>query len=259
MDLSAIEAVSFDLFETLVDGQLGRLPIIEWKGRRMPSTAGVLHDHLTTRWEIDFDRFMEAMRAVDREVRKPRVEAGREFPNQERFDELVRRLDVDDAAMAEELGEQHVAMIRAHTTMPEHHRDVLARLAARLPLALCSNFTHSPTALRILEENGLHDHFGPLVISDAVDCRKPAAGIFEVVLAGLEVAADRVLHVGDNLAADVSGAAAVGMRTAWITRSVPDRDAAITAHAGPAPDIEIADLSELIHRLPVGSRSLPIG
>jgi HAD superfamily hydrolase (TIGR01509 family) len=247
--LDGIEAISFDLFETLVDGELGRLPLVEWNGRRVPSTAGVLHDHLVTRHPVELASFMRALGEIDRELRRPRWEAGRELPNQERFDAVVERLGIEDDAMARELGELHVGMIRSHTTMPSHHPELLRRLRKRFRIALCSNFTHSPTALRILDERGLRESFDTLVISDEVDIRKPHRGIFDAVAQRSGVAAARILHVGDRLGADVAGAAAVGMRTAWITRSVPDPDGALADFTGPAPDLELADLAELEHRL----------
>lgn len=244
-----IEAISFDLFETLVDGELERLPRIEWNGRSVPSTAGVLHDHLITRHTIELAAFLKVMGEVDRELRRPRWDAGRELPNQERFDEIVARLGIADRAMAAELGALHLGMIRAHTTMPSHHPVLLRRLHERFRIALCSNFSHSPTAIRILEERDLRESFDALAISDEVDVRKPERGIFDVVVERIGVSPERILHVGDRLGADVAGAAAVGMRTAWITRSVRDRDAALAAFDGPAPDLELADLSELEYRL----------
>jgi FMN phosphatase YigB (HAD superfamily) len=54
-----------------------------------------------------------------------------------------------------------------------------------------------------------------------------------------------VLHVGDSLTADVAGASARGMKTAWLTRRVPDREAALKDYDGPKPDHVIADLAEL--------------
>ena len=56
---------------------------------------------------------------------------------------------------------------------------------------------------------------------------------------------DETLHVGDNLKADVTGAAAAGLRTAWITRRIADPDLSLEAHEGPAPDLILHDLSEL--------------
>ena len=42
------------------------------------------------------------------------------------------------------------------------------------------------------------------------------------------------------------GASDLGIRTVWITRRISDPDARLRAHAGPAPDYTINDLSELL-------------
>ena len=51
------------------------------------------------------------------------------------------------------------------------------------------------------------------MFASEVGWRKPHPAIFERALEGLGVAAERTLFVGDSLAIDLAGAAAVGMRT----------------------------------------------
>ena len=48
----------------------------------------------------------------------------------------------------------------------------------------------------------------------------------------------------------VAGAAAVGLRTVWITRRVRDPDAKLADNEGPSPDARIESLSELPALLP---------
>jgi HAD superfamily hydrolase (TIGR01509 family) len=138
-----------------------------------------------------------------------------------------------------------MGFVREQVRVPVHHAPLLAELASVRAIGLCSNFSHSQTALGILEEAGLARHLGAVAISDAVGLRKPRPEIFEAVLARLGVAPEQALHVGDSLRADVVGAAGLGMRTAWLTRRVKDPRAALEAYAGPAPDFTIRDLAEL--------------
>jgi len=243
--LDGIEALSFDLFDTLVDQDLGRLPMVEWEGRRIPSTALRLHELVSARAPIELGALLKVTSEVDRELRVPRFAEGRELPTLERFRAVVARLGIDDDALAHALTDEHMRWIRACTTIPAHHTPLLGRLAKRHRLALCSNFSHTKTALDVVDEMGATPHFRVLVVSEAVDARKPFPAIFDAVLEGLGVAPERVLHIGDSLRADVAGAAAAGMRTAWITRQVKDREAALAEHEGPPPDVELRDLTEL--------------
>ena len=52
--------------------------------------------------------------------------------------------------MAETLTRVHMGAVREHVTYLAHHVPVLARLRGRVRLAVCSNFSHSETARRVL-------------------------------------------------------------------------------------------------------------
>ena len=55
-----------------------------------------------------------------------------------------------------------------------------------------------------------------VIVSEDVGVAKPDRGIFEVALSGIGASAETTLFVGDNPDADILGAAALGMLTAWI-------------------------------------------
>lgn len=244
-----VAAVSLDLFDTLVDHHMQRLPRVRLDpddpAPGMPSTLGALHRAVRAHAELTLGEFAAALRAVDGELRGERRREHRELPTLERFAALLARLGIEAPGLAEELTEVHMGLLREVSEAPAHHRDVLRGLRSRVRLALCSNFTHTPTARRVLEEAGLAEHFDAVVVSEAVGFRKPRREIFDAVVEGLGVEPGAILHVGDNLAADVAGAAAAGMRTAWITRRVPDREAALRGYEGPAPEFVVSDLGEL--------------
>lgn len=242
----AIRAVVFDLFDTLVDVHMDRLPRVRLHGEERPSTAGALFECLGPDCGLSLEAFGEALAAVDRGFRETRYKEGREVTTQERFEALVARLALAEPDLPERLTRVHMAMIRAQVSWPEHHAALLERLGKRgLRVGLCSNFTHSETAHAILEAAGLAPHLHAALVSDAVGYRKPRREIFEATLEALGTGPEETLHVGDNLEADVAGAAALGFRTAWATRRVPDPEARLAAHAGPAPALTVSDLGEL--------------
>ncbi len=241
----AIRAVVFDLFDTLVDLSLQNLPRVEIGGRSVPSTAGALYEVVATHSEIDFERFIAVLSEIDRAFRETRHARGLELPTLERFEAVVDRLGIDAPELPGVLTETHMGLIRKQISVPENHKRVLDDLVRRVRLGLCSNFSHSAMALSLLDDCGFRSHLDALVISDAIGIRKPRAEIFEAVLGELGVAPQETLHVGDSLSADIGGAAPLGIRTAWITRCIADREAALRAHEGPSPDHVIADLAEI--------------
>jgi len=243
-----IRALVFDLFDTLVDLRWDRVPHTEHAGRKLPAALRAMHTAVAEHSRgIGFEDLLEAMEASRRDFRESHLRHDREVPTGELMADVLARLSVEDAALAEELTRLHMEGIRAGVVVLDHHREVMERLGRERPLGLCSNFTHSATALAVLDQAGLRDviHADALVVSDAVGWRKPHRGIFEAASRALGVAPEEVLHVGDSLRADVAGAAAQGSRTVWITRRIDDPQAALAEHEGPPPDHVIADLAEL--------------
>lgn len=242
-----VRGISFDLFDTLVDLHWETLPRDEHNGRRLPASARVMHERLRRSADVAWEAFLEALAAGGRAFDETHYAQHREVPTQLRFTDLLRRLRIEEPALADELTLLHMATLRRGVAVLEHHREVLETLRRELRLGLCSNFSHSETALAVLDQAGLRERLDPqaLVVSDAFGLRKPRAEIFAEVVKRMGTAPEETLHVGDSLRADIAGAAAAGLRTVWITRRVPDVGRALAEHTGPPPDHVIADLREL--------------
>jgi putative hydrolase of the HAD superfamily len=106
-------------------------------------------------------------------------------------------------------------------------------MASQVPLISISNGTADLALI------GLHEHFRFSVSAGEMGVAKPDTGIFVHACERLGIAPEHVLHVGDDPTADVAGARAAGMRTAWINRK-----AAAWTDAT-APDLEVSDLEAL--------------
>lgn len=70
----------------------------------------------------------------------------------------------------------------------------------------------------LLQRLGLDLYFDSTVVSSEVGCLKPAASIFQRALTDLACSPENLVHVGDNLEADVLGAEAAGCRAFWLQR-----------------------------------------
>ncbi len=233
-----IRAVSLDLFDTLVD-------LVMDASRGAYPTGGDLHRAVSEHADVSFEDFLARLREADRTLREERVAHGLEVPTPVRFGLLAERLGIPDPALPERLTDIHMGAIRRSVRVPSHHAHLLRTLGRRVRVGLCSNFTHGPTARRILVDGSFDGALETVVISEEVGVRKPRREIFEAVLSGLEEEAAATLHVGDDLRADVAGAAALGMRTAWITRRIEDAERRLADYDGPRPDFVIRDLAEL--------------
>jgi putative hydrolase of the HAD superfamily len=243
-----IRGIVFDLFDTLVDQNHDRLPSIEHEGRRMSATTPRLHRRTIqmTGLSLSLREFADLQREVDRELFRSTVKRGIELPTLRRFEVLAERLGLESfSTIAEELTAVHMSMLRDAVSVPPNHEAILAALAVDHRLGLCSNFSHGETARAILDEAGFSEHFSALAISEEIGIRKPRLEIFEAITRDLELAPEEILHVGDDLNADVMGAAACGMQTVWLTRQVADPDALLQEYDGPPPDYALEDLADL--------------
>ena len=79
-----------------------------------------------------------------------------------------------------------------------------------------------------------------VVTSQDARAYKPRPEPFRLGLESLGVMASEVLHVGDSLTADVAGAEALGIDSAWINRS------GRPFSTGPTPTHTASTLSELL-------------
>ena len=146
-----------------------------------------------------------------------------------------------DEAVAVRAAEMHYRLAaRGYRLFDDAPPLLAAARGAGLPLALITN---GPTDLQ-RSKVGVLDighWFGVVAISGEVGIAKPDPRIFEHVLRGLGVPNDGVWHVGDNLSSDVAGANAAGLTSVWLNRLGASR-----TERDPAPDLEIASLSELV-------------
>ena len=242
-----IDGLSLDLFDTLVDLHIERIPPFMCRGVVRRGTQGVLHAHLARHRLVSIEEVVTALEATDAAYRETDDHAaGRERSTNDRFAELCRRLGVAVPTLPDELTEAHMAQLRACVERLPHHAKLLRELARTVPIALCSNFSHATTARRVLADADLDSSLAAVVISEEQGYRKPRGEIFDAVCRALALPPDRVLHVGDRLQEDVGGARAAGLATAWLTRRVSDPEAERARHPTIVPDRVITDLADLM-------------
>jgi HAD superfamily hydrolase (TIGR01509 family) len=124
---------------------------------------------------------------------------------------------------------------------------MLERLAGDYRLAILSNWPLAATIDRYVEAAGWAPWFVAVVISQRVGTIKPHPAIFAAAAAALgDPPAETILHVGDDWAADVVGAAHAGWRTAYLDARPADSPLPSSRRDGSVvPDLELTDLAGL--------------
>lgn len=206
--MTAIEAVTFDYWNTLVYEDRGHL-----RDRRLEAWAGILEDggfacerqQLELVFEASWDRYVNAWTANEQYVAVQAAEdaigdLGFELPDD------VRSALTDAFGRAGEDAELHLT---------DGIEDCLNRLkdaGVRLGIICDVGFTPSTVLREHLIRRGVLPLFDHWSFSDEVGAYKPSPVIFEDALEGLGgVLAERTAHVGDLRRTDVAGALAMGM------------------------------------------------
>jgi len=156
---------------------------------------------------------------------------------------IARRLGVTDPAVQQKL----LSGLNRRFHNPETYAvypDVWPALAALrrqgFRLAVLSNWDWELPDL--LVGLGLMSYFDDVIVSARVGCAKPDPHIFRQALQKVDVSAPaRAIHVGDNIVADMEGAAQAGLRPILI-----DRDGHFSPeHQAVAGVTKIAALTDL--------------
>jgi len=255
-DRESIAAITFDFGNTLVPvGQAGLRAVVESTGRAVCDRLG----------PFAFDEYLRVWSDErDRQFRED-VPQFRETDLAERFARVLARLrgmpppaaDVpwDDAAAARHSTGDEIAWaldVYSRAFLDGLPPDpaagpLLAALSPDYALAILSNWPLAATIDRYVEAAGWASHVRAIVISQRVGVIKPHPAIFEEARHQLgDPSPAAILHVGDDWAADVIGAARVGWRVAYLTTRPGDSPLPSSERDGTVvPDLEAASLAEL--------------
>lgn len=118
-------------------------------------------------------------------------------------------------------------------------REVLEYLAPRYRLAAISD-GQSLWAVPELNSVGLLDYFHPLLVSSDFGYRKPDMRLYQEVLDELDVKADEVLFIGNDMYRDVWGPNQLGIKTVFFKSNQGDQKS-----RGVDPDYVIYRFTEL--------------
>jgi len=143
---------------------------------------------------------------------------------------------LDDSAMVRELGDFFLDdRRRRHVVFPES-RAVLDALRSRVKLGIITNGASDIQRAKIAG-SGLGHYFDAILVSGEEGFGKPKPEIFRLAIDRMGVDEATAVMIGDSLARDVAGAAAVGIRSVWENRRGLEG-----SDRFPAPDAELRDL-----------------
>jgi HAD superfamily hydrolase (TIGR01509 family) len=149
-------------------------------------------------------------------------------------------------------GEAFCKEFLKYTRLDEDALFVLQQLKGKFKLGIVSNLSIPECVPELLKKFNLDDYFDVVVISGAINKRKPSPEIFKKALETLGLKPHDAVFVGDTPGIDIKGARAVGLKTILIERPPPPKGSfSLTyeipgAHEKAQPDKVIKSLREIL-------------
>lgn len=116
---------------------------------------------------------------------------------------------------------------------------VLQGLHQQYRLGVISNFAVPECVDKLMKRHGLEGLFEVVLVSGAVNRRKPSPDIFRKSLQIMRITAADAVFVGDTLDSDIDGAKSVGLKAVYIQRRIEKTEGHMT------PDVTIKSLTAL--------------
>jgi len=189
-----MRAVIFDLDQTLLDREKSLLDFLTWQ------CEGMLKPYIED--QVAFiSRFMEL--DANGTVWKDKV-----------YSALIDEFDLEEWSSSELLA-VYESCFCGFSVPRLGVLEALNAISSDYKLGLISNGM-SPFQERNFKGLGVASMFDSVIVSAAVNLRKPDPAIFHLACAELKVNPDEAVYVGDNPIADIEGARDAGLRTIFI-------------------------------------------
>ncbi|HTQ09939.1 MAG TPA: HAD family hydrolase [Fimbriimonadaceae bacterium] len=247
-DFRAVRAICFDLDDTLCAYWNAAKSGLRATFERHP-LAGMSADDMVRHWAAVFREFSPKIK--ESEWYEGYLESG-EPTRTEHMRRTLRRIGVEDEALARELSECYMGERDRALALFEDAGPVLRSLHGRYKLGLITN---GPADIQRQEiaTLGIAPFFDLILIEGEMKIGKPHASVFARAAEALGCSPHEVLFVGNSYAHDVVPALANGWRAVWVRResdAPPSADPApIKAEQapmdGPQADAVISNLREI--------------
>ena len=235
LNISKIKAITLDLDDTLwpiwPTIERAEKALSAWLGSQAPGAAAVFADP-------------QARLALRQHVVRTQPEIGHDMSALRRESiRLALHRASEDMQLAEPAFEVFFAE-RMRVDLFDDARPALAFLAARWPLVALSNGNAD------IGRVGLGEFFVAGLSASVFGVGKPDPRIFHAAASSAGVAADAVLHIGDDAALDVLGGLKAGMQTVWLNREEHPWAHDVHPHQTVGT---LSELCELLQAVPVRS------
>jgi putative hydrolase of the HAD superfamily len=209
-----IQAVLFDMFDTLMIIEKNH----EFYTPSLKSAHQVLVDNgVDVEFTVFRDAYIKARDALYVEADARLEEPHFNIRIANALESLGYCFDVNSEVVAGATNSFCEGFMK-YVRIDENAKSALEKLHGKYKLGIVSNLAIPECVDKLLEKHDLNRFFGVVVVSGAVNKRKPSPEIFEKALVKLGVSAENTVFVGDTVDADIEGAKSAGMKAIYIER-----------------------------------------
>jgi len=232
--LNTIKVMSFDLDDTLYDN-----------GPNVRKAEAWLQQHLRETYpKLPFLEAMDWLK-IRRTVLATQPELAHDLSHLRiAVLELFFKNNGYEGIVANELANNIFKLflaVRSDFVVPTKSLQVLTQIATKMPVIAITNGNVDTDAI------GLTSYFSRVIKSSVEYRMKPAADMFDLAAKQIQIPKQHILHVGDHLISDVSGAVSNDLMAAWFNPA--NKSLASATKMAHLPDIELSDLDELLSLL----------
>ena len=230
LDFNQFEVVSFDCYGTLIDWESGILPVL----RQLLSSRKI---------DLSDDATLELFAEFESEFEKSEY-------NYIKYREILQRIVQEFGKRFNfEPTETELKCLSESLKNWQPFPDTVAALAAlkqKYKLAVISNidddlFADTAKYLKV--------ELDWLITAEKVRSYKPSTRNFEIAVATMGIAPEKLLHVAQSVYHDIVPAASMGISTVWVNRRHEKTGFGATLPASGKPDWEVPGLKTLVEAI----------
>ena len=211
--MSKIKVISLDLFETLVHFKADKFDSRSTLDKALKSVDSVP--------DIPFESVYKKYYQIVREKMRDHI-SEEEFRNDKVLLDIWQSNNIPINPKLEKLAFNVMTSYFSEVShlvqpFPGVYDTLQSLLDQELQLVLVSNHSWSQNGWEILELYNFKKYFKKIVFSADVGYKKPSSKIFDVMKNTFpDYNANEILHIGDDIQADVFGALKYGFKAIWI-------------------------------------------
>ena len=194
---------------------------------------------ITTLACISFDDFITKYREINHGLwdKYREGEVSKNFLSTERFDATLRYFEINNYEMAKEMGDFYLLESPYKKQLFPYTIELLDELSKKYKMHIITNGFVEVQYTK-LEQSDLRKYFDKIIISEETKWKKPNPNIFHYSMEQAGATLEESIMIGDDLKADIKGAASVGMDQIWVNFD--------ETYAGFKPTYTVSSLKQIL-------------